>query len=251
MIKLINGDFRDVLKKMAPVRMIFADPPDNIDLSYDEYTDRQTETIYRGFLRDILLLGAQKAEVLWISYNAAHTFSMGCMIDCYFGALSSRGSEWEIKPCVQTYTFYRHNQHDLGVSHRPLVRIMRKGTTLYPDTVRIPSWRQLNGDKRADPRGKVPGDVFDFPRVTGNSGQRRNWHPTQLNEGLYERCIRLTCKPEDTVCDLFAGTGTMARVCKMTGNPCVLIEIDAGYCAKIAHEHKLQGPVHNAWKSEF
>ena len=35
-------------------------------------------------------------------------------------------------------------------------------------------------------------DVFNFTRVTGNSKQRRTWHPTQLNEGLVERCVKLT-----------------------------------------------------------
>jgi DNA modification methylase len=251
MITLINNDFRDVLKDMNPVHMVFADPPDNIDLGYGEYVDLHPEAVYRQFLKDILILGTLKAEILWVSYNAIHTHLMGYLIYCFFGPEAPLEADWEIKHFVQAYTFGQHNQHDIGNNHRPLVRLMRKGTTLYPDAVRIPSWRQLHGDKRADPRGKVPGSVFDFSRVTGNSGQRRNWHPTQLNEGLYERCIRLTCKPEDIVCDLFAGTGTLARVCKTTGNPCVLIEIDAGYCEKIAHEHRLEGPALNTWKLEL
>ena len=87
-------------------------------------------------------------------------------------------------------------------------------------------------------------DVFrqsltDFPRVTGNSKQRRLWHPTQLNEGLVERCIRLTTPPGAPVLDPFAGTGTTLRVCKRTGNPCTLIELDRGYCEKIAREHSM------------
>ena len=126
---------------------------------------------------------------------------------------------------------------------------MRVGTTLYPDAIRVPSWRQLNGDKRADPRGRVATDVFDFPRVTGNSGQRRKWHPTQLNEKLYERCIRLTCNETDTVCDMFGGTGTMARVCATTGNPCILIERDGSYCEKIAVEHGLHPKDELTWET--
>jgi DNA modification methylase len=104
----------------------------------------------------------------------------------------------------------------------------------------VPSWRQENGDKRADPRGRVPGDVFDFTRVTGNSKQRRAWHPTQLNEGLVDRCIKLTTPPGDPVLDPFAGTGTTLRVCKALGNPCTLIELDPGYCKRIAAENGLE-----------
>jgi DNA modification methylase len=101
----------------------------------------------------------------------------------------------------------------------------------------VPSWRQENGDKRADPRGRVPGDVFDFTRVVGNSKQRRPWHPTQLNEGLVERCIKLSTHEGDTVLDPFGGTGTTLRVCKPLGIACTLIELHLGYCVKIAAEH--------------
>ncbi len=245
MITLINGDFRDVLPQMRQVRMIFADPPDNIGLGYSEYGDRLSERDYHDLLKSILILGAEKADIIWISYNAVYTYIMGYLIHSFLGGYPA----WIAKPCVQTFTFGQHNQHDLGNNHRPLVRLTRLGSPIYPDAVRVPSWRQLNGDGRADPRGKVPSDVFDFPRVVGNSKQRRRWHPTQLNEGLYERCIRLSCKSTDTVCDIFAGTGTMARVCAVTENPCILIDTDAGYCEKIAEEHDLVASGDREWRS--
>jgi DNA modification methylase len=235
MITLLNDDFRVILPQMKPVQMIFADPPDNINLGYNSYDDHLSEDAYYTFLQDMLFLSTNKAKIVWISYNAAHTYLMAYLIHFFI----KTNPDWEAKANVQTFTFGQHNQHDLGNNHRPLARLMRKGTPLYPDAVRVPSWRQLHGDSRADPRGRVPGDVFDFPRVTGNSKQRRRWHPTQLHEGLYERCVRLTCKPTDVVCDIFAGTGTMARVCNTTGNPCILIEIDTKYCEEIAKEHKL------------
>jgi len=422
MITLINDDFREVFPHIGPVRMIFADPPDNINLGYGEYSDRLSECAYSSLLQSILDLGTDSADIVWISYNAAHTYLMAHLIYHFL----ENNSDWEAKPCVQVFTFGQHNQRDLGNNHRPLARLMRKGTSLYPDAVRVPSWRQLHGDKRADPRGKVPGDVmhaeqytrytlplpnmsvediqrmlskvcvtnsddcwewrggkrdgygririgghrgnlynvtrlmwrlvhgtdpigqlvlhtcdnpsccnpshlflgtdadnsndkvvkgrqhapkgvlngqstlteadviniyhthgtytsiakeygvssvtisniktgktwshltakeglsdvFDFPRVTGNSKQRRKYHPTQLNELLYERCIRLSCKPTDTVCDIFAGTGTMARVCAETGNPCILIDVDAEYCKKIAEEHGLALVSKQEWRSE-
>lgn len=231
------------------MRMIFADPPDNINLGYGEYDDDLAQTDYAALLMDILWQSKEKCDVLWVSFNARHLALMGRVSHRFL-----RQGGWQLKPCVQVFTFGQHNQHDLGNSYRPLWRYMREGTEIYPDAVRVPSWRQLHGDKRADPRGRVPGDVFDFPRVTGNSKQRRRWHPTQLHEGLYKRCIQLTCKPEDTVCDIFAGTGTMARACAETGNPCMLIESDKGYCEKIVQEHGLVpisqcNGVNNKWSS--
>lgn len=241
-MKLINARFQDALPKLRHFKMIFADPPDNIGLSYGECDDDLTLTGYWNLLRDILWLSYERCDVLWVSFNAKHLLLMGHIA---FEFMKVPG--WTFKPSVQIYTFGQHNSHDLGNNHRPLWRFMREGAELYPDAVRVPSWRQLHGDKRADPRGRVPGDVFDFPRVTGNSKQRRKYHPTQLHEDLYERCIKLCCTSEDSVCDLFAGTGTLARVCNKTKNPCTMIEMDRFYCAKIAEEHGLAENCEGEW----
>jgi site-specific DNA-methyltransferase (adenine-specific) len=148
---------------------------------------------------------------------------------------------------VQIYTFGQHNHHDLGGGHRPLIRITQENVELYPDAIRVPSWRQEHGDKRADPRGRVPSDIFDFPRVTGNSKQRRKWHVTQLHEGLVERCLKLSCKQYDTVVDPFAGSGTTLRVCKRLGLACTTSDMDQGYCEKIAEENGLQPAISDFW----
>ena len=91
-----------------------------------------------------------KAKTIWLSYNAKWTFEIGRIV-C--ALQESYGKTLTVKPCVQTYTFGQHNHHDLGNNHRPLIRFQRAGAPLYPDAIRVPSWRQENGDKRADPRG--------------------------------------------------------------------------------------------------
>jgi hypothetical protein len=82
-------------------------------------------------------------------------------------------------------------------------------------------------------------DVFNVPRVTGNSKQRRRWHPTQLGEALIERCIKLSCGTGDAVIDACSGTGTVMRVCKRLNVSCMSIEIDKNYCKHIAEENEL------------
>ena len=245
--RLINDDCLKILGCTERVRMIFMDPPDNIGLGYDSYEDNLDEDAYLQWLQTIIGAAVQKADVVWLSYNSCWTFDLGCIVKW----LLSLYPELEAKPCQQVYTFYQHNKHDLGLAHRPMIRFKWIDAELYPDQIRIPSWRQLHGDKRANPKGKVPGDVFDFEevydildvfdftRVVGNSKQRRRWHPTQLNEGLVERCVKLSCQPDDVVMDIFAGTGTTLRVCKATGNPCILVELDPEYCAHLAEEHEM------------
>lgn len=248
-----------------PIAMIFMDPPDNIGLSYDEYQDNLADAQYVALLERWVRTACDLADTVWVSFNSKWTLGMA--------EIARAINDREFKPCVQTFSFYQHNKHDLGNAHRPLWRFRKPDAGLYPEQARIQSWRQLNGDARADARGKVPGDAFDFKlqeknrrdwheraievggyivdplipddhfdftRVTGNSKQRRDWHPTQLNEGLVKRCIQLSTKPGDWVIDMFGGTGTTLRVCKDLGDRhCTLIELDQGYCENIAKEHSM------------
>jgi len=242
MVRLINSKFQRVLPHLTKFKMIFADPPDNIGLGYEAYRDDLPSLAYEQLLREILWLSRDKCEILWLSFNAVHLPRMGFLVHDFL-----KDGCWEFKAGIQIFTFGQHNKHDLGNNHRPLWRLKRENAVLYPDAIRVPSWRQLHGDKRANPEGRVPGDVFDFPRVVGNSKQRRRWHPTQLHEGLYERCVKLSCAPEEGVCDLFAGTGTLGRVCEETGNPCTMIELDSRYCENIAKEQDLQYSPNSYW----
>lgn len=236
--KLINADCLKVLDKSAATwDTIFADPPDNIGLGYNGYKDNLAEGDYVKLLREWLECFIYRAQTVWFSYNAKWTFEVGRIIAAL---VETRTEPLEAKACVQTFTFGQCRQEDLGNNHRPLIRLRWPTAPLLPDAIRVPSWRQLNGDKRADERGRVPGDVFDFPRVTGNSKQRRPYHPTQLNEGLVERCLALTTPKGGTVLDPFGGTGTTLRVCKRLDMNCTLIELDKFYCQKIGQEHSLK-----------
>ena len=235
--RIINCDCVRYLTNLdESFQMAFADPPDNIGCKYGAYKDSLNDVDYANFLYRWIYGIMISADIVWLSFNAKWMPIIGSHT---YDIMRTR-PELQVKPCVQTFTFGQHNHYDLGNGHRPLWRFRWPSAPLYPDATRVPSRRQENGDKRADPRGRVPSDVFDFPRVTGNSKQRRAWCPTQLNEGLVERCILLSTQPGDWVLDPFAGTGTVLRVCKRTNRKCVSLEIDAEYCAQIAEEHGLQ-----------
>ena len=114
---------------------------------------------------------------------------------------------------------------------------MQPGAKLYPKAIRVPSARQLKyNDKRADPKGRVPDDVWQFPRVCGTFHERRKWIPNQHPEALLERMVLLSTRKGDTVIDMFAGSGNMFRVCKKLGRRCIGIEISLHYCKMISKE---------------
>lgn len=224
MISIINADCTEIDLPSADI--CFCDPPDGINLKYSGFKDKIDN--YREFCSKFLekALGAVKRGV-WISFNSRN------MLDV---ALAVHASGGTLTPCTQVITFgnQRTKPGLLTNNFRPLWYISHGKPNFYE--VREPSWRQLNGDKRADPRGKLVSDVFNFPRVTGNSKQRRTWHPTQLNEELVERCLRLTTQEGDKVLDIFGGTGTTGRVCSRIGRHCTLIEKSKEYCERMRDE---------------
>lgn len=228
--KLVCGDSIGYLSKtLNRYDMVFADPPDAINLGYSGFEDRFKPHEYELMLKRILHKGCRVADVIWLSINPIHAPLIGKLTWEFL----RQEKDWDFKPCVQTFTFGQHNHNDLGINHRLLYRYMQREAELFPNRVRVPSWRQLNGDKRADPRGRVPGDHFDFPRVTGNSKQRRKFSPTQLHEGLYERCIKLCCRTGGDVLDLFAGSGTLGRVADRCEVNAMMIEISRETCDNI------------------
>lgn len=285
--QLIRGSCLDVVPTLKPQACIFADPFDNLGLKYNGFKDKMPHADYMRFLRECLYVFAEKSPTVWFSFYYAYTIE--------FGEIAAQflrdNPEWEAKPAVQVFTFGQHQHRDLGNNHRPLWRFKHKDAPLYPDQIRIQSWRQRNGDKRADPRGKVPSDVqdfqypyddepidwnmilnelpsmdchyqphqayveleraaarygedmpgsvFDFPRVTGNSKQRCDWHPTQLHEDMIERVVKLSTKEGDAVTDAFGGTGTTLRVCKKINRNCTLVEKSDEFCAKLVELHDL------------
>jgi len=272
---LINADCMKALYPHEKVQCIFADPPDNIGLGYEAYDDNKDNPEYVRWLEELLGLLIVRADTVWFSFNAKWTFEVGRIFQNLIYRFAASKRKLEGKPCVQVFTFGQHRKTDLGNNHRPLWRLKWDDAPIYPEQIKVPSWRQRNGDKRAAKGGRVPGDVFDmqypgkevtiegegkfrvngkpvdelfltqpgdvldFPRVTGNSAQRCDWHPTQLHEELVKRAILLSTKPGDHVLDPFGGTGTTLRVCEQIDRRCTLIELDPEYCKQIKKRHKV------------
>jgi hypothetical protein len=141
--------------------MLFGDPYDGIGLKYKGFSDKVTPKQYESMLSCLLRQGSAVSNVIWLSVNVLWSDLLG-KVTWQF----RKESDWEFKPCVQIFTFGQHRETDLGNNHRLLYRYMKKGTPVYPDEIRVPSWRQINGDSRASDKGRVPGDDFRFETLT-------------------------------------------------------------------------------------
>lgn len=223
--KIIQGDCLEILQTLPVAKMIFADPPDNLGLKYDGYVDKRD--FYLTWLGSIIHLGIVRSRIFWISYY--YRYQRAVMNQCQDQA------NW--RQFIWRFTFGQHRTTDCGNGYRPIMRIICGDAKIYPDAIRVPSARLLKyKDKRANPAGRVPDDVWEFPRVCGTFNERRKWHPNQHPEALIERIVKLSCKKGDLVIDMFAGTGTVNRVCKRLGIDCIGIEISDKYCKEIHKE---------------
>ena len=229
-----QGDCLKALPKMHCPHIVFADPPDNRGMRYNGFKDKwPSEEAYTDWLLDVIreAIGcgpkwfwlSVASEYIPVVYDLLNRYVVGH----YF--LLVRLFMWR-------YTFGQHNNRDCGRGFRAIFRVCCRPAILYPDAIRIESARQKMGDKRANPDGRVPDDVWEFPRVVGNAKERHSWHPTQHPEALLERIVKFTTKPGDIVYDMFAGTGSMGRVCKRLGRHYYGFEISPFYCEKIVEE---------------
>lgn len=224
---IINGDSLKVLPTLPKATMIFADPPDNLGVEYVGVDDKRID--YNFWLRYVLAEGIKAGNIFWLSYYYKHQKNI-------LGSRCLSYTAYEWRQFIWRFTFGQHRHTDCGNGYRPLLRLMQPGAILYPDAIRVESERQRLSDKRADPRGRVPDDVWEFPRVCGTFSERRKWHPNQHPEALIERIVKFSTKEGDLVIDLFAGTGTVNRVCKRLNRRCIGIELSEVYCKKIREE---------------
>lgn len=237
---VLQGDCLKLLPTLPPATCLFADPPDNLGLKYADTTDKMPSLNYYQWLCDITVKALKKEpKVFWLSHFHRHTFHYMAMLQAWAAQpeFANVLGGWEVRQFVWRFTFGQHRDTDCGNGYRPILRFSRPGTKWSTDDIRIPSARQEKyGDKRANPKGRVPDDVWDFSRVCGTFHERRPWHPTQHPEALMERIVRMSCAPGSTVLDLFGGTFTTDRVCRRLGIDCTSLEVSPTYCQRYLAE---------------
>ena len=231
---LYNGDCLDLLERREPFDCIIADPPDNLGLGYSGFDDRNNH--YYDWLNRRIRAMLECADIVWLSYYWKHDLEIKYLIR---NLLKFSKPTWEAKTFIWRFTFGQHCETDSGSGFRFILRL-RKGTIPWSPPERVPSTRLQTGDPRANPDGKVPDDVWDEPRIVGNSPERRSWHPTQHPVAIYRRMLdssRVAGQLPKSVLDCFGGTGTLFRVMAEGSTIC---EISEHYCEQIALEHQLR-----------
>jgi len=121
------------------------------------------------------------------------------------------------------YTFGQNQKKRFTPSKTHILIYSKSKTASFNwEMVGVPSWRSLNGDKRAGGKSKNPNKVMDdvwldIPRLVWNS---KEWmfYANQLPKKLCERIILPHVDPRSLVVDPFCGTGSFLKVAKELGH---------------------------------
>lgn len=225
---VLEGDCLELLPAIpaGTVDCIFVDPPYNIGIDYGSgsHADRLPDDEYLRRIECMIDLAAERLSPtgsLWFLCPERWADEIGLLLS---ESLPRRNR------IIWRETFGQYRDSSFPSGHRHLFYHVKdaKRSPFLADEIRIPSQRMLAGDKRAaGPR--VPDDVWEIPRLTGNAGERIEGHPCQLPEALLERVILCSTRPGDLVLDPMAGTGTSLRVAQKLGRRYLGIEKEATF----------------------
>lgn len=237
MIEILNMDcmamFQTMQDRGEKANLIIADPPFNIGYEYDQYKDMLEDTAYLSF------------NAQWM--EAAHECSTDtaslwlCIGDDWAAELKvmARAFGWHLRQwCVWHFGFGVNCTKKFTRSHVHLLHFVKNKKKFLFETgsIRIPSKRAwMYNDRRAAENGRLPDDVWLFPRVAGTFKEREGFHGCQMPEKLIARMVLSTSLQGDLIVDPFCGSGTTPAVCKKLGRKCITSDISLNY---VEHSRK-------------
>jgi len=207
--RIYKGDCVNKLDSLDAgcAQLVFADPPFNIGFTYDTYDDKMEYDQYVDWSRKWI---AACKRVL--ARNGSFFIAIG---DEFAAEIRMIGRELGLHLrnwIIWHYSFGQSTKTKFARAHAHIFYFVANPNDFIFNhlAIRVPSARHTEySDKRANPEGKLPDDVWnDFPRVCGTFKERRGWHGCQMPEQLLARIIRTASNPGDLVIDPFSGSGT-------------------------------------------
>ena len=209
------------------VDLIFADPPFNIGYKYDKYKDKLKKEKYIAWTKDWMTVCTKVLRPdgsFYIAIGDEYAADVKIIADKLELVLRN----W----LIWHYTFGQQMKTKFARSHTHILYFVKNkdSFTFNADKIRVISDRQkVYKDKRANPNGKTPDDVWDeYPRICGTFKERLDF-PCQMPESLLARIIRASSNEGDWVLDPFSGSGTTAVVANKLNRIYTGIEISEKY----------------------
>lgn len=213
------------------IDLVFADPPYNIGYVYDNYRDDVPDDQFVTWCKR-WMAGCKRVLKPTGSMFIAIGDDFAADLRIVGRQLGLTLRNW----IIWHYTFGQNARSKFGRSHTHILyfTVDSKTFTFNDALLRYPSARHTEyQDLRADPKGRVPDDVWtDIPRLCGTFKERAGFHGCQLPEALLTRIILAASNPGEIVLDPFVGSGTTAAAAKRLGRKFVGIDLSEEYSQK-------------------
>jgi len=251
--KIYQGDAIEVLQNKIEdnsIDLIFVDPPYNIGKDFNGLKDKwKSDDDYLNWCYqwiDLLLKKLKKTGSLYIMTSTQFIPNFDIYLRDKIEILSRIVWSYDSSG-VQAKKYY-------GSMYEPILFCIkdRNNYTFNSDEILVEaktgSKRKLIDYRKNPPQPyntkKVPGNVWDYPRVRYRMAEYEN-HPTQKPIALLERIIKASTNEGDTVLDPFSGTFTTSFVAKKLNRKSIGIEINEDYSKigirRVLEQFKLNG----------
>lgn len=193
----------DVLMGGEEATIILTDPPYNVGYKYTEHDDNMPEDVYDAFIRMFVNVGLTIAPFMIITTG-------------------NRNEKYYYRSFETVGTAYWY-----------------KGFALTPGTIcraMVTEPILFIGEK---PKGKML-DTDHLDYHTDREVGLREEHSCPKPIGLFKELVTSFTDINDSVCDLFGGSGTTLITCELTGRKCFMMEKDPSYVQSIIYRFEKQ-----------
>ncbi|MDR0982980.1 MAG: adenine-specific DNA-methyltransferase [Culturomica sp.] len=235
--KILKGDALEILSTEIlnnSVDLIFVDPPYNIGKNFNGHKDKwATDEDYLNWCYKWIDLCINKLKPNGSMYIMTSTQFMP-FFDIFIRkrmSILSRLVWYYDSSGVQAKKYY-------GSMYEPILFCVKNpdNYTFNADDILVEAKtgakRKLIDYRKNPPQvynsKKVPGNVWEFPRVRYRMDEYEN-HPTQKPIALLERIIKASSNVGDIILDPFSGTFTTSYVAKQFGRKSIGIELQEDY----------------------
>lgn len=229
MINLYNSDCLDTMKYFddKSIDCIITSPPYNIGKDFKESGNSDRRDNYIEWMIDVLKECTRISKSIWLNTgyrklpqgNIPIIYQLYDKIDMYF----VQRIIWEYDAGLPYKKRFAHRSEDWSWFVDNPNNYIFNG-----DDVRDLSLQKGAYDKRNNPNGKLPTDVWFYNRVAGNAKKRYD-HPTQYPPKLIERIVKACTNENDIILDPFLGSGTTGVIAKQLNRRFIGIEISEYY----------------------
>ena len=250
---IYNGDAIEILDtkiKDNSIDLIFVDPPYNIGKDFNGLLDKwKTDESYLNWCYKWIDLCLKKLKDTASFYVMTSTQFIP-YFDIYLRGKTNILSRiiWSYDSSgVQAKNFF-------GSMYEPIIFCVKDKKKYIFNSEKIQveaktgAKRKLIDYRKKSPQPynakKVPGNVWDFPRVRYRMDEYES-HPTQKPIALLERIIKASSNEGDIVLDPFSGTFTTSFVAKSLNRKSIGIEINEDFTKigirRVLNQIKLNG----------